>query len=29
VSAEEVSRLFPENELRYRRHFETLHAGVA
>jgi asparagine synthase (glutamine-hydrolysing) len=29
VSADEVSRLFPENELRYRRHFETLHAGVA
>ena len=29
VSADEVARLFPENELRYRRHFETLHAGVA
>jgi asparagine synthase (glutamine-hydrolysing) len=29
VSADAVSRLFPENELRYRRHFETLHAGVA
>jgi asparagine synthase (glutamine-hydrolysing) len=29
VSADEVSRLFPENEIRYRRHFETLHAGVA
>jgi asparagine synthase (glutamine-hydrolysing) len=29
VSADEVPRLFPENELRYRRHFETLHAGVA
>jgi len=25
VSAAEASRLFPENEMRYRRHFETLH----
>ena len=29
VSAGDVSRLFPENELRYRRHFETLHAAIA
>jgi asparagine synthase (glutamine-hydrolysing) len=29
VSADAVSRLFPENEARYRRHFETLHAAVA
>ena len=26
VSASEVSRLFPRNEARYRRHFESLHA---
>ena len=26
VAATEIARLFPENELRYRRHFETLHA---
>jgi asparagine synthase (glutamine-hydrolysing) len=29
VGAKEVGRLFPENELRYRRHFETLHAAMA
>ena len=29
VAASEVARLFPENETRYRRHFETLHAAVA
>src|SRR5512138_3255911 len=29
VSAKDVARLFPQNELRYRRHFEALHAGVA
>ena len=29
VGAKDVARLFPENELRYRRHFEALHAGVA
>jgi asparagine synthase (glutamine-hydrolysing) len=28
VSANEVARLFPENEARYRRHFEKLHAAV-
>ena len=28
VSAGEVDRLFPQNEARYRRHFETLHAAV-
>jgi asparagine synthase (glutamine-hydrolysing) len=29
VAASEVGRLFPENEARYRRHFERLHADVA
>ena len=29
VGAKEVARLFPQNELRYRRHFEALHAGMA
>ena len=29
VGAKDVARLFPQNELRYRRHFEALHAGVA
>ena len=29
VGAKDVARLFPENELRYRRHFDMLHAGVA
>ncbi len=29
VAAKDVARLFPENETRYRRHFETLHAAVA
>jgi asparagine synthase (glutamine-hydrolysing) len=29
VSASQVARLFPENETRYRRHFEKLHAVVA
>ena len=29
VGAKEVARLFPQNELRYRRHFEALHAGIA
>ena len=29
VSAGAVARLFPENEARYRRHFEKLHAAVA
>ena len=28
VSAEEVNRLFPRDEARYRRHFETLHTAV-
>jgi asparagine synthase (glutamine-hydrolysing) len=28
VSANQVARLFPENEARYRRHFEKLHAAV-
>jgi asparagine synthase (glutamine-hydrolysing) len=28
VSAEQVARLFPENETRYRSHFQTLHAAV-
>src|SRR4029079_8821050 len=27
VCASEVSRLFPRNEARYRRHFESLHAS--
>jgi len=29
VSPSQVARLFPENEARYRRHFEKLHAVVA
>jgi asparagine synthase (glutamine-hydrolysing) len=29
LSASAVSRLFSENEARYRRHFQTLHATVA
>ena len=29
VSADKISRFFPENEARYRRHFEKLHAAVA
>jgi asparagine synthase (glutamine-hydrolysing) len=29
VSASEVARLFPQNEVRYRRHFEKLHASIA
>ena len=29
VSADRISRFFPENEARYRRHFEKLHAAVA
>src|SRR5436190_2503782 len=28
VSAKEVARLFPQDETRYRRHFQTLHARV-
>lgn len=28
VSAAQVARLFPQNEARYRNHFETLHAAV-
>jgi asparagine synthase (glutamine-hydrolysing) len=28
VSASQVSRVFPQNEARYRRHFETLHAAA-
>ncbi len=28
VSAEQVATVFPQNETRYRRHFETLHAAV-
>jgi len=28
VSASEIARLFPEDETRYRRHFETLHAAA-
>jgi asparagine synthase (glutamine-hydrolysing) len=28
VSASEIARLFPQNEARYRHHFETLHATV-
>jgi asparagine synthase (glutamine-hydrolysing) len=28
VSAAQVSRVFPENEARYRRHFESLHAAA-
>lgn len=29
VAAEQVPRLFPQNEARYRRHFEALHAALA
>ena len=29
VSANQVARFFPENEARYRRHFEKLHAAIA
>jgi len=29
VSADQVARFFPENEARYRRHFETLYTAVA
>jgi asparagine synthase (glutamine-hydrolysing) len=29
VSHEAVSRIFPQNEARYRRHFQTLHAALA
>jgi len=29
VSADKISRFFPENEARYRRHFQGLHAVVA
>ena len=29
VGAKDVARLFPQNELRYRRHFEALHATIA
>ena len=29
VAATEIGRLFPQNEARYRRHFETLHPAVA
>jgi asparagine synthase (glutamine-hydrolysing) len=29
VSAGQAARLFPQNEARYRRHFQTLHADVA
>jgi asparagine synthase (glutamine-hydrolysing) len=28
VAADEVARLFPQNEARYRRHYQTLHAAV-
>ena len=28
VSAEQATRVFPQNEARYRHHFETLHAAV-
>jgi asparagine synthase (glutamine-hydrolysing) len=28
VSAEQVARVFPQDEARYRRHFETLHAAL-
>ena len=28
VSADEVARLFPRDEGRYRRHFQTLHAAA-
>ncbi len=29
VSASQAARVFPQNETRYRRHFETLHSAVA
>jgi hypothetical protein len=29
VSPDAVSRLFPQNEARYRRHFQTLHSALA
>ena len=29
VAADQVARLFPQNETRYRHHFETLHSAVA
>ncbi|HEX4683365.1 MAG TPA: hypothetical protein VH277_11685, partial [Gemmatimonadaceae bacterium] len=29
VAASEVGRLFPESEMRYRRHFEALHTALA
>jgi len=29
VSAAQAARVFPQNETRYRRHFETLHSAVA
>jgi asparagine synthase (glutamine-hydrolysing) len=29
VSADQVTRVFPRDEARYRRHFETLHAALA
>jgi hypothetical protein len=29
MSANQVARFFPENEARYRRHFETLYTRVA
>jgi asparagine synthase (glutamine-hydrolysing) len=29
VSADQVPRLFPQNEARYRRHFDSLHAAIA
>jgi len=29
VAADEIARLFPQNELRYRRHFESLHTAHA
>ena len=29
VAAKDIARFFPENELRYRRHFDSLHAVVA
>jgi len=28
VSRDEVGRLFPRNEVKYRRQFERLHAGA-
>jgi len=29
VSADQIARFFPENEARYRRHFETLYTAIA